>query len=94
MLEVMLFASLFVCGTYAQPQGSDMDDSDFAAYIEAHERIGKHYGSSAGKGCITGGIGGAPGGWAGFCLGCALGATGNVAQDVFFNEKADNALRR
>lgn len=84
MLEAILLASsLFFCGTQAQ-QGFDMDDEDFALYIQAHDDARQKYGETAAKGCLGGAIGGAPSGFVALCLGCAAGATANVAQDIIW----------
>jgi hypothetical protein len=84
MLEAFILASsLLICGN-AQ-QGADMDDEDFASFLQFHDDIRIQHGESAAKGCLGGAIGGAPGGFAALCIGCATGAAANVAQDVIFN---------
>ncbi len=86
MIQAILIAgSLVFCGTQAF-QGEDMDDSDFASYLEFHENVVQKYGESAAKGCIDGVISNAPngGGFKALCIGCATGAATNTAKDIAF----------
>lgn len=92
MFIILALAGSLISST--QGQFYDMDDDDFAVYVQNHGNVATEYGESAAKGCVAGGIGGATGGFIGLCVGCGLGAAGNVAQDVLFNEKADKALER
>lgn len=62
-------------------QGMDMDDEDFAAFLNEADKAMQRYGETAAKGCITGAAGGIPGGFPGLCIGCGLGALGNMAQE-------------
>lgn len=88
-----MFLALILAGTMigtVNTQFDNMDDEDFARYLQVHDDFRVRYGETAAKGCLTGGIGGAPGGFAALCIGCATGAAANVAQDVIFPEKKRN----
>jgi len=93
MFLILAFVGSLISSS--QATFDDMDDEDFAAYVNQAGEASEKYGESAGKGCIGGAIASAPSGLPALCVGCALGAVGNVAQDVIFrNEKADKALER
>ena len=84
-LVLVLTSSLFIGSMNSQ--FDDMDNEDFAGYLKWHDDVGAKYGETATKGCVTGGIGGSPGGFQALCIGCVVGAVGNVAQDILFPEK-------
>lgn len=91
MLEALLLGSLLFCGVQAQ-QGSDMNDDDFAAYVQMHDNFRQEYGESFGKGCVNGAVGAAVTG-AGFqalCIGCVAVGVGNVAQDMIYPPERKN----
>lgn len=85
MLEALLLSSLFFCGIQAQ-QGSDMNDDDFAAYVQMHDNFRERHGESFARGCVDGAFGGAATG-AGFpalCIGCVTTGAANVAKDMIY----------
>lgn len=79
-----LFAFSLFIGSVT-PSFQDMDDDDFAAYLNFHDEIRVVHGESFTKGCVTGAVGAAPAGFQALCLGCALGGIGNVAADKTWN---------
>ena len=94
MLETILLASsLFFCAT--QATYDDMSDEDFAAYLDFHDNVREaagQYAESAGRGCVKGATAGAVvgKGFQALCLGCAAGATSEVAAEMAFpREKKD-----
>lgn len=90
LTTILLVSTLFFCGTKATQD--DMSDEDFALFIEAYGKVGKgamEYSESAGKGCVSGAIGAAPAGFQALCIGCVLGAAGNVAVDVIYPPKRE-----
>lgn len=70
-----------------QATQDDMTDDDFASYLRVHGDVSENYGQAAGRGCVNGGIGAAPSGFAALCIGCAVGAVSNVAEEFMFRER-------
>ncbi len=91
MLEMFLIGSLFFCGVQAH-QGDDMNDDDFAAYVQMHDDFRDNYGESFGKGCVNGATAGAVsgGGFQALCIGCVAAGTANVAQDMVYPPERNN----
>lgn len=83
-LPLALAATLIGSGS---AQFDNMDDSDFEKFLQIHDDVGARYGETAAKGCVTGAVGGSTGGFQALCIGCTLGAAGNVAQEMIFPEE-------
>ena len=86
MFLILALAGSLISSANSQ-QFEDMDDSDFASYLQVVDNGIYRYAEPMAKGCITGGVGGAPSGFASLCLGCATGAAGNMAQEFAFPER-------
>lgn len=84
MLEAILLTSFFFCGT--QATFDDMDDGDFASFLQVHTNFGEKFAVPAAKGCVGGAIkdGLKGGSFSAFCIGCATGAAANVGIQMTF----------
>lgn len=83
MLEAILLASsLLFCG--AKATYDDMDDEDFAAFVQAHDNFREKYAQAAAKGCVGGAIKDAYKGFPALCIGCATGAAAVVGVQMTF----------
>jgi len=78
--------------TNVESTQDDMDDMDFAKFVEVHDNFRQHamqHAETAGKGCVANAITEAPKGFQALCIGCAKGAAGAVAADIIFSSKKD-----
>ena len=79
----LLASSMIFCSAKAQ-QGFDMDDDDFAMYLETHDNFRDEYGETAMRGCVKGAAQEAYKGFAALCIGCAKSAFGSVVEQMTF----------
>lgn len=85
----LIFAAASVITPVNSQQGSDMDDSDFARYLEVHENFGdiaSTYGSTFGRDCAkASAVSALTGrGFPALCIGCIVGGTAGVVSEVIF----------
>lgn len=81
--SLLIASSLLFCNAKAQ-QGFDMDDEDFAMYLESHDNFRNEYGETAMRGCVKGAAQEAYKGFAALCIGCAKNAFGSVVEQMTF----------
>lgn len=83
----LLASSLLFCGVKATYD--DMNDEDFALFVEAHAKAGEaiaEHAEPVARGCVKGIAAGAVvgKGFQALCLGCVAGAAGELAVDLTF----------
>lgn len=91
ILELGFILTILISSSYAI-QGDDMSDEDFAEYLEFHKDVGtsaSQHAESAGRGCVKGATTAAVTGkgFQALCIGCAVGAAGELTADLAFPKK-------
>ncbi len=87
MLANLVYAAMMLCSV--QATFDDMDDGDFATFVQAHENVRVEHGASIVKGCLNGAVCASPGGFGSALGGCGLGAAGNFVSDFIVDDKRE-----